>query len=940
MALKSQSIGVTQHVIKGINMGYPTAKCIKLVAIVIIAIGLSACSEQKTTQEYIAASKVYVENLEYDAAIIEIKNAVRQAPKNGEVRYYLAQAYIEQGSYLNAEKELNKAEQFGFDMTLLLPELVFIKSKLNKIEEVYALVEDTASLSDEQYMVVLTYAGITALNNKELERAQDFIAQANAISETSLYSQMGKAYLFYVAGDFSKGIELVNVVLGASPDFSEALLLKGHLLFSVEQFIQADQAYSKYRQRHPLANQVRFLEINSLISAGEYEQADIKTAELLIYFKNAPLAHQYKAQIEFNKQNYEGARSHARIAAQQGDKFIIAQMIAGVSSYQLADMEQAYVYLNKLEKYLPSTHPVKKIIAIAKLELGYIDEAERTFDSLEGLTSMDNEFLQHASLRLMKAGEFDAAERLILKAKKLAPNSAPLMVQQGLLLLSKNDLSGIEALERAIEIDPQLSKVELALAIQYLATNEDSKAQNIATKLIESKNKAVSGYLLQGIIHTKHGFDEKAKNSFNKVLLIEPNNIAASYNLAMLLAYKKDYLASITLFENVIKRSPGHLGAIQRLSQLQKEHGGIVNNIDFLKTVHYENVNNINLTIGLAQNYRINNNPAKAIELLKSISDKPNLPASYWITLGDCYLQNSQFGQASEIFAKASTDSPSNYKLQLRYIGMLEIEQKYDKALAKTKLANQKFPDNVRLKMLLTYFELRNNNIENAKKQMEKLVELKVKSPFMDKLAGQLAMKDKNYIEAIKHFASIYEHQANGRNAMSLAQALSYNGQKAEAEKTLENYLEHFADNNIRAMLADLYAATDIDKKNIQYRHILKDSPNNIVVLNNLAWGEYIKGEVEQAKIHIERAYQLNADYLPVIESYGVILAKLEDNKALAILEKAKRKGSLDVYMIISLAEIYINNNKNSEAKALLNLINSDDEKINHKLTTLLNKLG
>ena len=93
-------------------MGYPTAKCIKLVAIVIFAIGLSACSEQKTTQEYIAASKVYVENLEYDAAIIEIKNAVRQAPKNGEVRYYLAQAYIGQGSYLNAEKELNKAVIF------------------------------------------------------------------------------------------------------------------------------------------------------------------------------------------------------------------------------------------------------------------------------------------------------------------------------------------------------------------------------------------------------------------------------------------------------------------------------------------------------------------------------------------------------------------------------------------------------------------------------------------------------------------------------------------------------------------------------------------------------------------------------------------------------------------------------------------------------------
>ncbi len=917
-------------------MNYSKINNSKLITILCITTVLFACSEQKTTQEYILASKVYIHNIEYGAAIIELKNAVRQAPKDAEARYYLSKAHIEQGSYVNAEKELEKADQFGFDMALLLPDLVFIKSKLNKVEEVYALVENAAALNDEQYTLVLTYAGITALKNKELEKAQDFIAQANTISEASLYSQMGSAYLYHAQNNFSKGIEIIDSVLEVSPEFTEALLLKGHLLFSSEKFIEANEVYTKYRKRHSLANHVRFFEVNSLILAGEYQAADEKVIELLTLFKDAPLALQYKAQIEYQQKNYNQAKKYADMVIQQGDEFLVAKMIAGISAYQLGDIEQAYSNLIGLEKYIPASHPVKKILVAIKIKLGYNMDAVNTLKELEGLTEADAELFQSSSMLLMKAGDFDTAKALLDKASKVAPKNAYVEAQKGMLKLYQNDKTGIDSLEYALKLDPKLAEIELSLAIQYLDNGAEEKAQLIAQKWIDSQNDKASGYLLLGIIHLNKNRNVKAAANFLKVLEVEPANHTALFNLAIIADDAARSSDAVDYYQQVLRILPGHKGAIQRLSRLQVKQHDISSNVAFLNDLVDKHPDNITLMLGLAQNLRLNNELKKAISLLEKVKDKSHFSQTYWTILGDSYLQEKNTIKAKTSFDKVLDINENNYVAHLRIIGIYEYERQYQLALDYTLKLLEKFTDNTQLLILKANFELLTGKINAAKQTVEYLQVKGINHHLINKYVAELALTEKDYVTAIDNFNELYEKKPTALNVMLLARALKFNGQKDEATQTLETYLARsIKDHQVRMLLAELYMQFN-DEKAIKHLEIINQSEkNNVVVLNNLAMLEMRRARPQQALQYAEKAFELKSNIHQISDTYGSILVMVKDfDTAMTVLENAIKQGSKEGSTYVNLAKAYLATGNNGKVKVLLSSIK--DKTLYSKIEALL----
>lgn len=912
----------------------------KVITTLIVGLGLSACTEQKTIQEYTLLAEGYSAKHQYSAAVIELKNAIKSNPKNAGVRLLLGRVYLQQGSYKNAEKELERAERLGVEREDFLADLTFIKYKLNKANEVYLFVENANELDDKEYVKILTFAGITALNNKSVERAEDYFSQVQSIDNSSSYSLLSSAYLMFAKKDYLKGLDNVEKIFDENNDFSEGLLLKAHLLLSLDKYSEAYEFYAQYRQRHIQANYVRFFEVNSLMLSGDYKKADIAVTELLEMFENAPLANQYKAQIEFQKKNYNEARDYANKVSQQGNEYLTAKIISGLSSYELGDKEQAYGDLNPLSRFLPKSHPIKRIIALLNVELGYAADAVKIFSEFDGNLPSDVDLMQASSFELMKSGDILEAEQLIIQAQELAPENALVAAQQGFILLSKNDMSGIQSLEKALELDPNLYKIELALAMQYLATGDDKKAEQIAEKLLQSEDTDISGYLLQGIIETKQQLPRKAIESFNKVLAKDATNIAAMYNLGILLEDENELVKSINHYQNILNILPDHQGAIQRLSLLQQKSNKTAENIVFLSALAVNKEKEFNLIIGLAQNYKLNNNLTMAISTLEQISSSKNLPPRYWVVLGDSYLQNNQFERASKVYYESSARFPQNVTLRLRYIGILEIEKKFEQALIESHAAFQIFPNNVQLELLVAYYELLNNNVENSRIHINKLLKKNIKTTFLDNLSGQLALSDKNYPLAIEHFSATYEQQQTTQHVISLARALAFNNQKAEAEKVLEEHLVLRPDISTRVLLASLYKKEDIQKKNVQYQLILEEAPNNILVLNNIAWGEYRLNNVGKAMVYIEKAYALNANYLPVLETYGVILnANKNSKKAMEVLRQAEIKGSRDTSVLLALAELYLNNNNYKETKILLNKIQIDNVNVKERINKIRNEL-
>lgn len=921
---------------------------------VVLAFSISACSEQKSAEQLISSAYQYSQQGKFANAIIDYKNAVRLAPKNVEARLGLGEAYLNQGNFISAEKELDRAVDLQASYAQAAILLAQVKTRLNKFEEVEQLVELSEELNDNDYLTILSYAGMASLANDQTTKAQDYFSQATAILPKSPFSKLSQAYLYYIDRDFAQGIQIIDNLLTEQNSFSEASLLQGYLYFALSSFEQASDSFSLYLDSYPLDQNIRFFLVNSLIKAGKFERANTLTDELLSTFKDSPLALQYKSQIEYQAGNYIEAKGYASQAVSYDDSFVIANMIAGISSYQLGELEQAYDYLISLDNILPITHPINAILLSIKIKLGHTDDIALSVDKLKRIknSDSDSDLLQISSLELMKAGDLSAAQSLLNKAAQVSPNNAKLQVRQGTLLLSQRDLSGVKSLENALSIDASLHDTEFALARQYLRDNEVLKAQVIANKWLTSKNYQVPGNILSGLIAMKLEKVEEAQQYFQHALALEPKSVSAIYNLAIVAAFKKEAIKAIAGFKEVIELSPNHHNAIRRYTILQTRRGNSSDAISFLNALHEENKVNgnkvhKNLVIGLAQNLRITKQAPAAIELLESLKAEDNLSARYWSVLASSYLQTRQFEQALSTYELGLNHTPRSYILHVGNIAALEVLQQYSQALALTKVANAYFPDDNNLMTTLAYLELTNNNIQATKRQLSTLKDKGVSNRVITATTAKVAIKEKKYLVAIELYSELYEQVPSSINAINLARALQFSKQAGEAELILENYLAKVAnDNRVRMLLAELYSMNNVNNnKSAQiistYRKIVDGQPNNVTALNNLAWQQYQSNEIKSAQLNIEKALALAPDNANILESYGVILvANKHYELAIEILSNVINKGSMDVSAKVSLAEAYIAIDKHEQAKAILSGLSAHDSKLNIKIAKLKQEIA
>lgn len=925
-----------------------------IISAITLALGLSACSEQKTVEQLISSANQYDEQGKFSNAIIDYKNAVRLAPKSAEARIGLGKAYLNQGNYISAEKELDRAVELGVSYAQTATLLAQVKTRLGKLEEVEQLVKLSEELSDNAYLTVLSYAGMVTLENGQAAKAQDYFSQAAAILPDSAYSKLSTAYLFYIERDFSQGLPIINNLLMEQSEFSEASLLQGYLHFALTDFQQASDSFEQYLRHYTLDHNIRFFLANSLIKAGKFEEAEALTDKLLVVFKKSPLALQYKAQIKYQAGHYLEAREFASQAISLDESFIIAKMVAGVSSYKLDELEQAYDYLISLESMLPATHPINVILLSIKIKLGHTDDIALSVAKLNAIkdSNSDSDLLQITSLELMKSGDYTNAQLLLKKAGQVSPNNARIKVNQGALLLSQGDLSGIKSLEQALSIDPSLHETEFALARQYIQGNEITKAQVIAAKWLSSDQYQVSGNVLSGLIASQLEKITEAEAYFIKALALEDNNISGLYNLASLSAFKQQTKEAISGFKRVIELNPNHHNAIRRYSVLQAREENLEESILFLSALHDNSKLNSktihkNLVIGLAQNLRISRQVSAAIELLETIKGEKNLPARYWYVLADSYTQNRQFKKALTTYEQAIKTQPRSYIIRVGYIGALEKLQQVSKALALTKIANIDFPHDDNLMVMIAYLELANGNVQATKKQLQVLAAKGISNYQVTATSAQVAMQEKEYFLAIELYRGIYEKTPKSGNAINLTRALQFSNQGSAAELVLEKYLiKESSDNRVRMLLAELYGQNNIDdKKSAQiidaYQVIISMQPNNLEALNNLAWQQYQSHDLMNAQINIEKALLLAPDNNAILESYGVILvANKEYEQGIEVLSKVINKGSIDVSAKVSLAEAFIAMNSLDKAKTILTGLSAHDSQLNIKIAKLRHQVG
>src|SRR5262252_30126 len=202
-----------------------------LVGACLLATLLAACNKE-SPDALVASAKEYAAKGNQSAAVIQLKNALQQAPNNGEARLLLGQALLETRDPASAEKELRRALELKQPENKVVP---LLARSMFEMREFDALFKEFGGRKFDDPAVearVRTYIGEAFLAGGDTAKAaQGFDAALKAVPDY-LPARMGQVRLALREGRVDDATKTVDSVISASPQSGEAYALKADALLA------------------------------------------------------------------------------------------------------------------------------------------------------------------------------------------------------------------------------------------------------------------------------------------------------------------------------------------------------------------------------------------------------------------------------------------------------------------------------------------------------------------------------------------------------------------------------------------------------------------------------------------------------------------------------------------------------------------------------------
>lgn len=919
---------------------------IKIALASVLVIGIGACSPSLTSVQHIEKGKSYLAENKSNEAIIELKNAIKKDSKNLDARLILGKIYLSQGDYKNAKKEFVRSIKLGATSENISPNLAEIYYKLNDFENVYDLVNAAEVLQDEQYVIVLTYAGMAAIYEKEFDKAQGYFDSAIQMSEDFLYSKISRGYMARTEEEINSAIQSVEVLAANNPEVVDLILLKGYLLQSTKQYQAAAETFTEYNAKRPKESSVLFFIAQNYIRANQLERAEPIVDAILKIASRHPLANELKAQIYFDNKNYALAKQYAETAIQQQSDLALSHIIAGTSAYYLKEYESTYQHLSKVSKRLSKQSVVNKILVEVQLMLGYEVEALDSIQQLMDSKNIDINSLLTISNELIKSGNDIAAKALIDKADVLAEKDPDNLLRQGFLRLRLDDVElGIAALEESLALDPNSETAEGGLVIGYLQNKQYDAVMKIAKKWQRNSNKKIPGLLLQATIEAEQQLYGEAKLTLKEVFTIEPNNVTAHFNMATIEHKSESYLLAFESYKQVLTLQPSHEKAIFLVGKLVVDSPNLIPEVKrFYQELLVLNKSYTSIKLGLANVFRTEGNLDKALELYVELMATESLDGIE-IMVGDVYSLTNRLDRAIDTYKGYYTKNKANLMAGKRLMAAYEQTKQY--ALAASLITEMRnYHSNLDGLVLLNgYFKsMAKQDISSTDLNIIKGSHLLSNHWLANQMHGHIAYNKQNYEQAVNEFESGYQQNPTQLTLTTLFKALSLNGQNDRVIELSLDYLKKDEDSSLaKIYLANAYLNTaQNDKALALYRKLVNKDTGNAILLNNLAYLEIQQGNSLKAIKYARKATTLSPNSIAFIDTYAQALASNKNyNESLdaydTALPLADESESLDI--MFAKAELLLTmGNKNAARQLLMSMTASSNSAMQTKINKLLNE--
>lgn len=906
---------------KGYHM-YLIKKVQQIVSILILIFAITGCIGKKSEEEYLLLAKSSIAEDEVKSAIINLKNALSVNVKSIEGRFLLGQSYLSLGLWVSAEKELALVYRDGYETSLVIPLLAKAYYHLGDIIGMEELVAQIDLLSKETQVILKTFTAITYIKEQEFERGLTYLYDVIEVGYDSKYTQLSQAWKYGMDNQISEALVVIDTILADSPNFVEAIEYKAYLHFKEQKMMLSSEYFGKYLVIHPQAHELRMMYALAFVYSEQYKEAEQQVDLLLKGMPGNPKLNQLKAQTRFAAEDYEQAKQYAEVAIRNNGNFILAKIIAGISAYQLNQLEVAYSHLNSVSDDLSYQHLAKKLLNTLKFQLGYEDDAFTELLNSPN-ANVDIDTLSISANELFKLGKVDEAKSLLAKAAEKEPKNADILYQQGLLKLFSNDSSAPKFFEKAIEKNPKLESAMSMLLLERLKDNDFDKAFEIANNVAEDNPELAFTY--KGIIYVRKGDLDKAKNEFEQALAINKNNAGVYFKLGQVYELEKDLLSAIIQYQHAINANLKYPLAVSSLLKMSKNAIYKQEIQDYFEQIVVKNNDELVSYIYLALFHVVQNDFDSADSVLsRRLVRLPNNP-SLLMLKGKVQANNKDYDGALVSFNHALKQDDFNPTILIYKSNVLELKGNINEAIEAQKNAIDLVPNVIEYEVGLANLYIKNNDFFAASTVLKNIQLLDKKNIGVDRLIGKVAFLNNDFLQAYDVLSEVVKTVNTEEVILELASSLQGLKRSAEALATIERFKsekESITSLDLLLKHAELLEKNHPEKALLIYNAILSRSDRHFVMLNNVAMIYLQQGKYKQAVKFAKEAFDKASSYSAIQNTYGLTLLAIDDTKNAEIyLKQAYIANNKNLNYKVHFAQALLANNKVEETKTLISSI-------------------
>jgi tetratricopeptide (TPR) repeat protein len=715
-------------------------------------------------------------------------------------------------------------------------------------------------------------------------------------------------------GRFDDALGILDPLLKANPGDPDAAFVAANVLIRRGQFAEGEVVLERSRtisgatmslpQRANLDLELAAAQL----AQGKIAEAGDTQKRLAQFAPDALLTRMLGARVSLAKGEYlNGIAELQRVVTALPD-FVEARMLLGAAHLAQGNFQQAERHLQQVVQVAPDNIEARKLLARVQLQLDRPDAALRVLTPALDKDSTDSQLYALLGAANDRAGDSGRA---------------------------------IDLLERSVKARPDDVNLRLQLASGYIRARRFQPAIALLRAMPPESGNARREAMLITAVAGEQG-PMLAREELGRLMAAQPDNVELRYLSAGFFVSQREFERARADLRRLLDADPKDARALAALARIEFADGNLSAAEQLLQRAIASDDRNKGLKLTLAQLYLVRGDAAQARTMLDQAIAAAQGDATVVNAAGQLLLDAQRYDEALARFRRATDLDATNATY---WFNAARAQAALNQPAAARESAMKALhiePDSVPITSLLVLLDLRTSGPGLALQRAQELRARKSKDPAAIVLEGDIRMASKQYEEAVRAFEDAERIAPDANIAVKLFDAIRL-GNRDRPEAPLLRWLgARPEDSRVRVVLAQYYNSTNRAARAItEFETVLRQSPNNPAVLNNLAW-LYNEQQDDRAEALARRAHDLAPSNASIADTFGwILLSRKKTAEALPLLQSAAQTAADDPQIQYHYGAALVEAGRSAEARKLLTRLIETTRDVNQRRAAekLLSKL-